>query len=220
MVAARAATETDHRPYARSSEVAARPLQHFRQRLPGRLRIVMRAGVFAASREAFTRASRSAWTARTAAFGPVKSAPSGSGPWNGAAAARRGSFEAARRHVIPPPKQKPIAPSLAPGVRFATKPQEERAEGALRGARPCTDDLCDNGVPKSKPRAAGSPCLVGGTQCDGAGMCVTPGCIYFRHREGAEPPCDKGRGWTANAGQTLRGLVRSGAHATPWQTGQ
>jgi len=31
-------------------------------------------------------------------------------------------------------------------------------------SNPCTDDVCDNGVPKSTPTAASSPCSVGGTQ--------------------------------------------------------
>ncbi len=42
---------------------------------------------------------------------------------------------------------------------------------------PCTDDVCNNGGPKSKPVAAGTPCSMGGTYCDGMGACVAPVCL-------------------------------------------
>ncbi len=41
---------------------------------------------------------------------------------------------------------------------------------------PCTDDVCDNGVPMNKPTAAGSPCWTAATHCDGWGACVAPAC--------------------------------------------
>src|SRR5262249_17296448 len=37
---------------------------------------------------------------------------------------------------------------------------------------PCTDDVCENGVPVSKPAAAGTACAMGGSLCDGMGACV------------------------------------------------
>ena len=40
----------------------------------------------------------------------------------------------------------------------------------------CTDDVCDNDVPVSKPTAAGSPFPIADAQCDGSGACLAPMC--------------------------------------------
>src|SRR5690349_1916613 len=37
---------------------------------------------------------------------------------------------------------------------------------------PCTEDVCENGVPVNKPAAAGTLCATGGSRCDGLGSCV------------------------------------------------
>src|SRR5690242_18216939 len=37
---------------------------------------------------------------------------------------------------------------------------------------PCTDDLCNNGLPVHPPTPAGAPCSMGGSLCDGMGVCV------------------------------------------------
>ena len=45
-----------------------------------------------------------------------------------------------------------------------------------------------NGVPITKPVAAGSPCSMGGTQCNGLGTCVAPVCTGKLGFPGGSPP--------------------------------
>ena len=54
-------------------------------------------------------------------------------------------------------------------------------------SNPCTDDLCENGVPVNKPTAAGSVCSVGGTLCDGKGACVA--CLAATDCPGTDGAC-------------------------------
>ena len=51
----------------------------------------------------------------------------------------------------------------------------------------CTDDVCENDLPVSKPTAAGSACTVGGTLCDGMGKCVE--CLEPTDCPGTEDAC-------------------------------
>ena len=52
---------------------------------------------------------------------------------------------------------------------------------------PCTDDVCENGSPVSKPAEAGSACATGGTVCDGLGACVA--CLAPAHCPGKDDAC-------------------------------
>ncbi len=52
---------------------------------------------------------------------------------------------------------------------------------------PCTDDICEGGVPKSTPTAVGSPCSMEGTLCDGLGTCVA--CLAPTDCSGSDDEC-------------------------------
>ena len=52
---------------------------------------------------------------------------------------------------------------------------------------PCTDDVCENGVPAHKPTAVGTPCSMSATQCDGMGSCV--GCVDPEDCPGIDDAC-------------------------------
>jgi EGF domain len=52
---------------------------------------------------------------------------------------------------------------------------------------PCTNDVCENGVPAHPPTAAGSDCSTGGTLCDGKGACVA--CLAPSDCPGADDAC-------------------------------
>src|SRR5262249_11279767 len=52
---------------------------------------------------------------------------------------------------------------------------------------PCTDDVCEGGLPVHHPVPAGSPCSMGGPRCDGMGKCVA--CLAPADCPGMDDAC-------------------------------
>ena len=52
---------------------------------------------------------------------------------------------------------------------------------------PCTNDICESGVPVHVPAPAGIPCPEAGTVCNGSGQCV--GCLSAADCPGADTEC-------------------------------
>jgi hypothetical protein len=80
----------------------------------------------------------------------------------------------------PPVSDGPQASRSSETVGAACVPVDDR--------NPCTEDVCESGVPKSKPTAAGNECAADGTRCDGVGRCVTPACFKTIGLPGAPSP--------------------------------
>jgi RHS repeat-associated protein len=68
---------------------------------------------------------------------------------------------------------------------------------------PCTDDICDNGVPAWPLRPGGASCDTNTTVCDGVGTCSAAGVCEI----GPAPSIDDGNSCTSDACDPVNGVV-------------
>jgi RHS repeat-associated protein len=68
---------------------------------------------------------------------------------------------------------------------------------------PCTDDICDNGVPAWPLRPVGAACDTNATVCDGVGTCSAAGACQI----GPAPSIDDGNPCTSDACDPVSGVV-------------